>query len=106
MPRPPPAPTHRRPGSSGSASRRPEKIFPWSFTMQSNLESQATMARHVAVVMDGNGRWGARRGLDRSAGHRAGADAVERIVEAAPGLGIQVLTLFAFSSDNWQRPRA
>jgi undecaprenyl diphosphate synthase len=73
--------------------------------MQSNLESQAPTARHVAVVMDGNGRWGARRGLDRSAGHRAGADAVERIVEAAPGLGIEVLTLFAFSSDNWQRPR-
>ena len=73
--------------------------------MQSNLESQAPTARHVAVVMDGNGRWGARHGLDRSAGHRAGADAVERIVEAAPGLGIEVLTLFAFSSANWQRPR-
>ena len=72
--------------------------------MQSNLESQVN-AQHVAVVMDGNGRWGTRRGLDRSAGHRAGADAVERIVEAAPGLGIRVLTLFAFSADNWERPR-
>jgi len=74
--------------------------------MQSILESQATPPLHVAVVMDGNGRWGTQRGLERSAGHRAGAQAVERIVEAAGGLGIDVLTLFAFSADNWQRPRA
>src|SRR5882757_9988208 len=55
--------------------------------------------------MDGNGRWAARRGLPRSAGHRAGADAVRRVVEAAPDLGVATLTLFAFSSDNWRRPR-
>ncbi len=54
--------------------------------------------------MDGNGRWAAARGLPRLAGHRAGAEAVNRVVEAAPGCGIAVLTLFAFSSDNWQRP--
>jgi len=60
---------------------------------------------HVAIIMDGNGRWGARRSLPRTAGHRAGADAVRRVVEAAPGLGITTLTLFAFSSDNWRRPR-
>jgi undecaprenyl diphosphate synthase len=60
---------------------------------------------HVAVIMDGNGRWAARRGLPRTAGHRAGADAVQRVVEAAPALGITTLTLFAFSSDNWRRPR-
>jgi len=54
--------------------------------------------------MDGNGRWALRRGLPRAAGHRAGVETVSRIVEAAPGLGIGVLTLFAFSSDNWQRP--
>jgi undecaprenyl diphosphate synthase len=60
---------------------------------------------HVAVIMDGNGRWAARRGLPRTAGHRAGADAVRRVVEAAPALGITTLTLFAFSSDNWRRPR-
>jgi undecaprenyl diphosphate synthase len=59
---------------------------------------------HVAIIMDGNGRWAARRGLPRSAGHRAGADAVRRVVEAAPDLGIATLTLFAFSSDNWRRP--
>jgi undecaprenyl diphosphate synthase len=59
---------------------------------------------HVAIIMDGNGRWATRQGLDRSAGHRAGAEAVRRAVEAAPGLGISILTLYAFSSDNWQRP--
>jgi undecaprenyl diphosphate synthase len=54
--------------------------------------------------MDGNGRWALARGLPRAAGHRAGVETVSRIVEAAPVLGIGVLTLFAFSSDNWQRP--
>ncbi len=60
---------------------------------------------HVAIIMDGNGRWATRRGLPRTAGHRAGVDAVRRVVEAAPALGITTLTLFAFSSDNWRRPR-
>jgi len=55
--------------------------------------------------MDGNGRWAVRRGLARSAGHRAGVQAVRRVVEAAPDCGIKTLTLFAFSSDNWMRPR-
>ena len=59
---------------------------------------------HVAVIMDGNGRWAVRRGLPRSAGHHAGVDAIRRVVEAAPGLGIGTLSLFAFSSDNWARP--
>jgi undecaprenyl diphosphate synthase len=59
---------------------------------------------HVAIVMDGNGRWATRRGLPRFAGHRAGAEAVRRAVEAAPGLGIAALTLYAFSADNWKRP--
>src|SRR5256885_8922136 len=61
---------------------------------------------HVAIVMDGNGRWAARRGLPRAAGHRAGAEAVRRVVAAAPELGVGTLTLFAFSSDNWRRPTA
>ena len=56
--------------------------------------------------MDGNGRWAQARGLPRSAGHRAGAVAVRRTIEAAPSLGITALTLYAFSADNWQRPRA
>ncbi len=59
---------------------------------------------HVAIIMDGNGRWATRRGLPRIAGHSAGAEAVERVVEAAPKLGIRSLTLFAFASDNWKRP--
>jgi undecaprenyl diphosphate synthase len=59
---------------------------------------------HVAIIMDGNGRWANRRGLSRGAGHRVGAEAVRRAVEAAPELGIKALTLFAFSADNWKRP--
>jgi len=59
---------------------------------------------HVGIIMDGNGRWATRQGLSRGAGHRAGADAVKRVVEAAPSAGIGTLTLFAFSSDNWRRP--
>ena len=61
---------------------------------------------HVAIVMDGNGRWATRRGLPRAAGHRAGAVAVRRAVKVAPGCGITDLTLYAFSSDNWSRPAA
>jgi undecaprenyl diphosphate synthase len=61
-------------------------------------------AFHVAIIMDGNGRWASSRGLPRTAGHREGAVAVRSVVEAAPDLGIGTLTLYAFSSDNWQRP--
>ena len=59
---------------------------------------------HVAIIMDGNGRWATSRGRPRTAGHVAGAEAVRRAVEAARSLGIGTLSLFAFSSDNWQRP--
>ena len=59
---------------------------------------------HVAIIMDGNGRWAMARGLPRSEGHRAGIQAIRRVVEAAPDLGIGTLTLFAFSADNWKRP--
>src|SRR5580658_1628954 len=59
---------------------------------------------HVAIIMDGNGRWASARGLPRIAGHGAGADAVRRTIETAPSLGISVLTLYAFSADNWSRP--
>ena len=59
---------------------------------------------HVAIIMDGNGRWARARGRPREWGHRHGAEAVRRTVEAAPDLGIGVLTLYAFSSDNWSRP--
>jgi undecaprenyl diphosphate synthase len=70
--------------------------------MKSTLHANEPL--HVAIIMDGNGRWATRRGLPRSAGHQAGVDAVRRVVEAAPDLGITALTLFAFSSDNWRRP--
>jgi undecaprenyl diphosphate synthase len=61
---------------------------------------------HVGIIMDGNGRWATRQGRSRIAGHREGAATVRRIVQAAPDVGIRVLTLFAFSADNWRRPRA
>ena len=61
---------------------------------------------HVAIVMDGNGRWAKRRGLPRTVGHQAGVEALKRIVQAAPDLGIQCLTIFGFSTENWSRPVA
>jgi undecaprenyl diphosphate synthase len=73
-----------------------------NFIMQSTLIESKRL--HVAVIMDGNGRWAVARGLPRLAGHRAGAAAVRRVVEAAAKSDIGVLTLFAFSSDNWRRP--
>jgi undecaprenyl diphosphate synthase len=60
---------------------------------------------HAAIIMDGNGRWATRRGMPRQAGHAAGVEALGRIVEAAPALGIDALTVYAFSADNWQRPK-
>ena len=62
-----------------------------------------TMPSHVAIIMDGNGRWATARGWPRLVGHRRGAEGVRRIVEAAPGLGIRYLTLYAFSTENWKR---
>jgi undecaprenyl diphosphate synthase len=65
---------------------------------------EAASLRHLAIIMDGNGRWAKARRLPRIAGHRAGVEAVRRVVEAAPDLGIEILTLYAFSSENWKRP--
>ena len=65
---------------------------------------QPSGPQHVAIIMDGNGRWAKARGLPRVAGHRRGADAVRRVVRGAGELGIPVLTLFAFSTENWTRP--
>ncbi|HSA54101.1 MAG TPA: polyprenyl diphosphate synthase [Gemmatimonadaceae bacterium] len=64
----------------------------------------APFPRHVAIIMDGNGRWAAQRGRPRSAGHLAGARSVRQVVEQARRRGLEVLTLYAFSSDNWERP--
>jgi len=60
--------------------------------------------RHVAIIMDGNGRWAARRGQPRTVGHHRGVDRVREVIRAAPDLGIEILTLFAFSTENWRRP--
>jgi len=64
----------------------------------------AAAPMHVAIIMDGNGRWAARQGRPRTYGHHRGVDRVREIIRAAPGLGIGVLTLFAFSTENWRRP--
>jgi undecaprenyl diphosphate synthase len=70
--------------------------------MQSGLSSKL----HVGIIMDGNGRWATRRQLSRLRGHEAGVEAIRRVVEAAPKQGVGTLTLYAFSSDNWRRPKA
>jgi undecaprenyl diphosphate synthase len=74
--------------------------------MQSDFQSHLAPKLHVGIIMDGNGRWATRRGLSRLRGHEAGVEAIRRVVEAAPDQGIGTLTLYAFSSDNWRRPRA
>src|SRR6516162_1197158 len=68
--------------------------------------ASAPAALHLAIIADGNGRWATSRGLPRSSGHRAGAEASRAIIEAAPQLGIHTLTLFTLSSANWKRPPA
>jgi undecaprenyl diphosphate synthase len=68
------------------------------------MQRETPRGLHVAIIMDGNGRWAIRRGLPRIAGHRAGVAALRRVVERAPDVGISCLTVYAFSSDNWRRP--
>ncbi len=73
-------------------------------SMQSADELADPKPRHVAIIMDGNGRWAKSHGLPRTAGHRKGVEAVRRIVQASGELGIEYLTLYGFSSENWKRP--
>ena len=68
-----------------------------------DIAGGSRVPRHVAIIMDGNGRWAAKRGLPRVAGHKAGAEAVRRAMQAAVDHGVEVLTLYAFSSENWKR---
>jgi len=68
------------------------------------MEDEGPVPRHVAVIMDGNGRWATARGLPRVAGHEAGADSVREVVRACGRLGVEVLTLYSFSTENWSRP--
>ena len=63
-----------------------------------------SIPRHIAIIMDGNGRWAQRRGLIRLMGHKAGVDSVKKVVEECDKLGVKVLTLYAFSTENWKRP--
>src|SRR5438477_8263901 len=74
--------------------------------MQSNFSSKLNARLHDGIIMDGNGRWATRRRLSRLRGHEAGVEAIRRVVEAAPSQGVGTLTLYAFSSDNWRRPKA
>jgi undecaprenyl diphosphate synthase len=74
--------------------------------MQSSLPIKLAAKLHVGIIMDGNGRWATRRGLSRLRGHEAGVEAIRRVVEAAPDQGVGTLTLYAFSTDNWRRPKA
>ena len=69
----------------------------------SHGDAGGRVPRHVAIIMDGNGRWAERRGLPRAAGHRAGAEAVRRTLKSAVKAGVEVITLYAFSSENWRR---
>lgn len=73
---------------------------------ESDAQNQHRHPRHVAIIMDGNGRWAQARGLPRAVGHQRGAEAVRRSVEACLELGIGYLTLFGFSSENWKRPKS
>jgi undecaprenyl diphosphate synthase len=69
------------------------------------MQSSPPAKLHVGIIMDGNGRWATRRQLSRLRGHEAGVEAIRRVVEAAPKQGVATLTLYAFSSDNWRRPK-
>lgn len=69
------------------------------------MESQNNTPRHIAIIMDGNGRWANARGLPRAEGHRAGAESVREAVETCRQIGVEYLTLYAFSSENWNRPK-
>ncbi len=73
---------------------------------QGNFQAKLASRLHVGIIMDGNGRWATRRGLSRLRGHEAGVEAIRRVVEAAPDHGVGTLTLYAFSTDNWRRPKA
>ncbi len=85
----------------------PDELVPPGSPEELLLRSldRTRMPRHVAIIMDGNGRWAKARGLPRVEGHRAGVDAVRDTVESAARLGLEVLTLYAFSVENWKRPR-
>lgn len=71
-----------------------------------DIDMKDNLPRHIAVIMDGNGRWAKEKGLPRTAGHHAGIDRVKEIIKAASGMGLEVITFFAFSTENWSRPKS
>ena len=87
-------------GSGNKTSVDREETVPFELTVD-----RASMPRHIAIVMDGNGRWAKSQGKSRSAGHEEGARTLKRIVRAASDMGIEVLTVYAFSTENWKRPK-
>src|SRR6185503_11093683 len=70
-----------------------------------SLRARGPIPRHIAIIMDGNGRWAARRGVPRLWGHRAGRESVREVVRGAVALGVEALTLYTFSTENWDRPK-
>ncbi|MYI41029.1 MAG: di-trans,poly-cis-decaprenylcistransferase, partial [Chloroflexi bacterium] len=73
--------------------------------MSNSLPALQKVPAHVAIIMDGNGRWARRRGLPRGEGHRQGTENLRRIIRAAVEFGVQIMTIYAFSTENWSRPR-
>ena len=88
-------------GAKVSASLSGE---PSGLPRHEHVKEEKTLPRHIAVIMDGNGRWAKKRGLPRTAGHSAGADAFRKIARYSHKLGVQYLTVYAFSTENWKRP--
>lgn len=76
-----------------------------SFAHGAGRLDMSNIPKHIGIIMDGNGRWASRRGLPRSAGHRRGAQTLEKIVEYCASLGVEVVTAYAFSTENWSRPK-
>ena len=70
------------------------------------LSQVALLPKHVAIIMDGNGRWATEKGLLRTAGHQAGLEALKDVVNRSIQVGVEILTIFAFSSENWERPKS
>ncbi len=76
----------------------------FSITHSMERTDQERIPRHIAIIMDGNGRWARQRGLDRISGHIQGVESVRKVVRAAAGYGVRYLTMYAFSTENWGRP--
>lgn len=75
-------------------------------TEEIKFDAQLPVPRHVAIIMDGNGRWAQARGLERTAGHREGLNAIRRVAVAASDIGVKIMTVYAFSTENWKRPKS